>query len=641
MKKALYQSVVLIVAATGAMAATFEWKGPTSGNWSTATNWVGDVAPDNDGTADIVFTNIAVSGLNSDVDINWNVNSLTYALGVNQSMNLRITGSATALSVGAGGIIGNTTSPWLFYRAPVKFTTADSYIKNKIYWYSSVDSTYAGGTKVHLQLTDFRADAMTTTTNVFYYLESGGPAIYQANVNALGSNKVYITVATPGVAPASVRNIGIYGTSPSNHMYFDTPLEFDAASVAPGGTRRFDLNFQRTPSVAGNTNITHVRGNWTMANGTTITNTGGLGWFWLSAGSSANDMGAQKYYEQDSSSIVSAPTGINNWAGDVFVYNGFHVINAPHAFKTNNSAFFNIGGASGGITRGSNNVLLATSGNHVNGIIRLTGGDAVTNGNPVVTNRPWATLGIEGTGSVEFMGNVSLTRYSTADTMKAMNLKLYAGLGGTAIFSGGISENNYAGSEAVGFVEVVGGGTVVLSGLNSYTNKTTVRENTTLQMDGSMTSEIEVLAGSTLKGEGNTSANVIIGGDFAPGTSIGTFTAYTDVDFLAGSTFTIELGPGNTSDLLDAYGDLDITGATLRLVGSDIGTFTIANYGTLTGDSFASIDTIGLTGGVTFESINYGGKDGNFISLTVIPEPASVLLMVSGLVAAWKLRRRA
>jgi hypothetical protein len=295
---------------------------------------------------------------------------------------------------------------------------------------------------------------------------------------------------------------------------------------------------------------------------------------------------------------------------------------------------------SGGTTMSTNNMLLATSGNHVEGKIRLIGGDAVTNA--VSTNRSVATIGIEGTGSVEFSGSLLLGRRGSADTLKVMNLALFAGPGGTVTVWGAISEVTYSGSGALaaGLVNVVGGGMVNLSGVNTYTNKTTVRDGTTLQLDGSMYSEIEVLAGSTLKGTGATDANVILGGDFAPGASIGTFMANADVDFLTGSTLTIELGPGNTSDLLDVIGDLDITGATLRLVGNDVGTFTIATYGSLTGGTFALVDTTGLGDGYTLDSLAYGTGSGDAITLTVIPEPASILLMLSGIVGAYKLRRR-
>jgi hypothetical protein len=246
-------------------------------------------------------------------------------------------------------------------------------------------------------------------------------------------------------------------------------------------------------------------------------------------------------------------------------------------------------------------------------------------------------MGLEGEGAVEFSGNIWMTRRADATAWQVHNMYLTAPSNGTLTVSGKIQDT---GAGFVRGLNITGGGTVVLENINIYTNRTTVMSNTTLRLDGSLASEIEVLSGSVLKGGGAANANVIISGDFAPGASIGTFTAYADVDFLSGSTFTIELGPGNTSDLLDVIGDLDITGATLRLVGNDVGTFTIATYGTRTGGAFALVDTTGLGDGYTLDSLAYGTGSGDAITLTVIPEPASILLLVSGLVGAYKLRRR-
>jgi hypothetical protein len=648
MKKALYQSVVLMFAASGAMAATFLWDGPSSGTWSAGTNWVGDVAPDNDGTADIVFTNMATASMNSDLDTAWSVNSVTQAGTAGQAFNVR--SMPAALSVGAGGIIGGVDgSPWMFFRPVVKFTTADSYIKNKMFWYNIVDSSYSGGTKVHLSLTDFRAEGLSTTTNVFYYLESGGPSLYGASLNALGSNKLYVTAAVPDVAPVAARSIGWYGSTASNHLYFDTPIELDAASVSPSGTRRLDLIPQRTGTVS---LVSHIRGKFTMANGATITNTGGTGWLWLQGGVAGNNPTTKTYYEQDGSALVSAACTDNGWNGDVFVYNGTHVIAAPNAFKTNNSAFFNIGGASGGRTTASNNVLLATSGNNVSGTIRLTAGDSVTNSADLSLRRPEATLGIEGTGSVDFKGKVLIDTFTEANTLKAMNLKLFAGAGGTAIFSGGIGHAFYNAASGVnGLVEVNGGGTVVLTNnASTFTNTMTVKGNTTLILNsGLQASVLTIESGSTLKGAGTVSNDLTVAGFLQTGNSIGTLTVKDDAELQSGSTFEVELSlADNASDLL-AVTDVLTLGATsaLKLIGGKANmTYTIANYGTLSG-AFTSIDTTGLDSGLSLDTsvyktgINYGDGSGDSISLTVIPEPASVLLMVSGLVAAYKLRRRA
>jgi hypothetical protein len=540
----------------------------------------------------------------------------------------------------------------MFFRPDVKFTTADSYIKNKMYFYCKVDSTYASKTRVHLQLTDFRVDSlMSTTTNVLYYLEDGGPALYGRGLNSLGSNKLYITLANVAVNPTAVRNIGIYDSSTSNHLYFDTPIEFDAATMMPGSSRYFSFTQQRTGTVS---LITHVRGNWTMANGSKLTNESGLGWVWLSGGSGAgNNTGSKTYYEMNSSTLVSDAVANNAWSGDVFVYYGTHVINAPHAFKTNNSAFFNLGGASGGSTIVSNNILLATSGNNVSGKIRLTGGDAVTNA--LGTNRMWGTVGLEGTGAVTF--SVLLDRQSAANTLKAMNLNLFAGPGGTATFSGGIGMSTVnSATGADGEVAVIGGGTVILSGSSTYTNVTTVKGNSTLVLSNWLQSAVlTVQSGSTLRngGMGEVGGNLVVDGNLKPGGSIGTLTVNGDATLNSTSEFEVELSlTDNTSDLL--YGYMGVTvGGTLKLIGGKMnttytfvqiddptfyelgGTFATVNVDDLTANGLALETGKGYEDGIKYDS------EGGTISLTVIPEPASVLLLASGILAAYKLRRRA
>jgi T5SS/PEP-CTERM-associated repeat protein len=86
---------------------------------------------------------------------------------------------------------------------------------------------------------------------------------------------------------------------------------------------------------------------------------------------------------------------------------------------------------------------------------------------------------------------------------------------------------------------------------------------------------------------------------------------------------------GTTALNITVAGDFTASnGDTIKLIdyASKSGTFSNIDNG----DTF-------ITGGKEFQ-LTYGDGD---TYLTVIPEPASVLLMVSGLVAAWKLRRRA
>jgi hypothetical protein len=605
---------------TIASAATFTWNCPTNGNWSVAANWTNGTVPDNDGTADIVLTNVNTGagghGNTTCVDQPWSVAGVRYAhQAVWGALNLAHTGNGS-LSIGAGGIAGGSASPCLNQRAPIQFTTPDSYIKNNMYWYGNVDSTCSGGTRVHLQVGDFRADTMTTTTHVFYYLESGGPALYGESLNSLGSNKVYVTLADPAINPATPREIGFYGLSTSNHLYFDTPIELDAATIRSGDNRYFSLLAQRTGTVR---LVTHVRGSWTLANGKALSNKGGIGWLWLNGGGRAgNNVSTRTYYEQDGRSLVSDGVGPNDWGGDIFVYFGIHVINAPHAFKENNRAFFNLGGCSGGTTEITNNMLLATSGNGVTGIIRLFGGDAVTGGSPGELNRQWATLGLEGTGEVEFKGQILMDRRPTSETHRAMNLILLAGPDGTATFSGGIAESSLNGTAAAGLVHVAGGGTVVLSGANAYTNTTTVLRSTTLRLDGSLAStRLEVGPGAILSGSGQAGGRLSSSGTVAPGPK--GLKVGGDAEFLSGSELRVQLpADGGNAGILEVGGGLDLSNATLALSGGRANTtYTIATAGQLAGRSVARIDASRLQPGLNAGPAQVQ-MEGNRLRVTIL-----------------------
>ena len=80
-------------------AATSTWDGGTefSEDWTVSANWLGDIVPPLDGSADIVFS--GNTGLSSNANLDWNVRSITFASGA-LSFNLH----GNPLTLGAGGI---------------------------------------------------------------------------------------------------------------------------------------------------------------------------------------------------------------------------------------------------------------------------------------------------------------------------------------------------------------------------------------------------------------------------------------------------------------------------------------------------------------------------------------------------------
>ena len=661
-------AVLLALAATGAKAVTNTWTSFFSGNWNDPSNW--DTLPLNNGTADIVLTNLSAATVTATMGEDWSINSLSFT-GGGGFMPVGQSGTRT-LTIGAGGITADRQAAerWLFIYPKITFTSADVTIGKtaaatwgSIDLNNTIDSTAVGGTRIHA-LTGYNGGEIrfeggaASTTNISWSLENSRLNMYTEPTVTLGSNKMTIGWTGTRTADRSA-SIGLYrpGTLTNSASYFDTPLEFDPLSVGQDS----GLNLRPVTLTAGKIRTDggaftqYVRGVWTSKGSVAVTNNQGDGWFQFRGVSADANQLTRTCFQQNSSGLIVNPIATPGWNGDVKI-NGsqYTVIDAPHAFGTNNSWAVNIGMDNGGLTTERDRYFLATAGNDYNGSIRLYGGGSVSNSagqTPGTVIRGRAFIGLEGTGTVTFFGPLVL--YTQADGTASYNntgketicdAYLYARPGGTAIFAGNISTNSWL-STGNPKVFITGGGTNVLEGSGSYTGLTTVQSNTTLRLDGVLASKVVVDIGSTVQGTGTIYDDLTVSGDVAPGDSIGTLFAASNVKLNSGAYFTAEIGALNASDLLDVSGNLDIGGAILRLRGTASGTFTIASYfGSLTG-TFASIDVTGLGGNIldpTYGTggINYGDGSADSITLSVIPEPASILLLLSGFVGAYKLRRR-
>ncbi|MBA4107867.1 MAG: hypothetical protein C0485_19210 [Pirellula sp.] len=109
-----------------AFAATWTWDGGAGNdNWTNGQNWVGDVGPANNGTADIVFS--GTTRLTPNLPVNWSINSLTFN---NTAGSFDLMSSPQSnLTIGAGGIATfaanrQTFDHLLELRAPQTWTTA-------------------------------------------------------------------------------------------------------------------------------------------------------------------------------------------------------------------------------------------------------------------------------------------------------------------------------------------------------------------------------------------------------------------------------------------------------------------------------------------------------------------------------------
>jgi autotransporter-associated beta strand protein len=161
-------------------------------------------------------------------------------------------------------------------------------------------------------------------------------------------------------------------------------------------------------------------------------------------------------------------------------------------------------------------------------------------------------FGVTNFGSIEGAGSIQLS---------GAELKT-GSLNTDMSFSGVLYD--VASSGLGGKLTKVGTGTLTLSGANTYTGLTKI-DGGTVAVNGSLGGDVQVNAGTTLKGTGTIGGIVTVnaGGTLAPGTSAGTLTVH-NLELASGSTLECELGTIRDHIVLTNSGTVSL-GAALNV----------------------------------------------------------------------------
>ena len=305
-----------------------------------------------------------------------------------------------------------------------------------------------------------------------------------------------------------------------------------------------------------------------------------------------------------------------------------------------------ITGTGGGFNKTGAGVLQLTAASTFSGDTKVTAGTLILGNSQALQNSALDTTGagaitITGLNALSLGGLKGRTNLSSVITTgyfgSLYSLTLNPGTGVSNTYAGVISDGSQLSVTKTGL------GTQVLSGTNTYTGTTTISAGTLL-VSGSISGSTTTVNGGTLGGSGGTTGAVTVatGGTIAPGSSVGTLN--TGALTFTGGAFGLEINTtAITSDLANVAGDLSLLGgATLSITDFNVsGTpltvgqvFTFIDYsgiwdgGVFTGRADDSDFTLGLN---TYR-ISYNGVDNatTAVTLQVVPEPSSALLLLSG-----------
>ena len=590
------------------LMADTTWTGG-NGDWSDSGNWDNGIPAISGDT--VTFD--ASGNVTSTIDSSWatsgSVNGIVFAAD-SYDYILDQGDGVSSLSIGSGGISGTKTGGYVRLNGTINLTADQTWASGGAHYiYSNLTGsgnlTLTGSSRFYSGNSDAFTGNITIAAGTTVSLWNT-----QSQLNRLGTNATFTDTST------------LYMPVNPNggDLYMSTNLFFNDTS---GG----GYNITNSTGNAGNLILD---GNWTGSV------SGHLKSIRL-ASVGTPDSDHRLVIAGDNSGLTSTVSETTpNGYGGFSIQGGFVQLTSDNALGANNSIYTTIGiGQGSDATSG----LFTTDGHDVTAKIGIkssyngSGGDA--------------HLGLDGSGSATFSGNVELQSRTSGGVVNVLHLK--AESGGVATFSGKIYDANESDTIKIADITVEGGGTVVLSGDNTYSATTTVAADTTLLANSATgsatgTGAVIVQNGATLGGTGRIAAGAAngitaeSGATLAPGASIGSLvldgadTTGPVLTMDAGSTFAFELGSDDGSDQIILWnytdGDLVLNDNIINFTGAQEGTYTLFEFfsddgSTIVGSGISD----GLVIGTGLEGFDYTlNYNSDSITLDVIPEPNTFAL---------------
>jgi outer membrane autotransporter protein len=511
------------------------------------------------------------------------VNSGSIVANFGRPVELQAGGSVTNTSTGTITSAGGGTRAIFIYGGPSTIVNAGS-VNDGLVAAIEVESTQSSITNSGMIRSAFGAGIQldpTGASNTLTTIVNSAGGTIQGSVNAI--------VAT-GNASVDFTNKGtvvgdlVFGSGNAS-LHFHTGSSLTGNLTAGTGTNTISFNG------SGNGTFSNP-----IANFQTITKQDDGTWTLGGAVSGATAINVTQ------GTLIL--TGNNTYTGGTTVSAGIlqgNTASLPGSILNNGMVAFDQAttGSYGGVVSGSGSLAMIGPGTLTLAANNTYSGATLVN---VGTLQAGIVNAFSATSAVTVAPGATLALNSLNQTIGSL-----AGAGAVTLGSATLTTGNdgtsttFAGVlSGSGGLTKVGGGTLSLTGANTYTGETTVNGGT-LVVNGSLAGSVIVNSGGTLRGNGTFGSLVANGGILAPGNSIGTFTV--NGNFAQnGVVYQVEVNAAGQSDRINASGTATISGGTVQV---------LAQAGTYARNTTYTI--LNATGGV---SGAYSNVTSNFAFLT-------------------------